>query len=178
MDTRPTNGESQDLVYMRIALDHARFALARSWVPVGAVLVHSGRVIAHGIKLGTHHVRLDHAEHNGINQALWSRQTVRDLAGTTLYSTLEPCILCMSMIMTTRVSRVVYGLEDPYGGGSFILNAPNISERFRTERPAVKGGVLREESGRLLGQFFANPTTERSWGGAGNPLIALARSHA
>lgn len=166
--------DNTDKQHMRSALGHADTALKNGWIPVGAVFVKEGRIIAHGIKTGIPHPRFDHAEHNACYQALWSNQCPRDLEGVTVYSTLEPCTLCMAMLLTTRVSRVVYGLEDPYGGGAFILKAPELCARFKTVQPIVEVGLLREESRVKLARYFSDEKIRKSWGGLNNPLVQLA----
>ena len=165
-----------DEQYMRLALSHAKNALAQGWIPVGAVFVRDGKIVSHGIKTGTVHPLFDHAEHNGCYQALWSSDGPSNLNGCTVYSTLEPCILCMAMLMTTRVSRIVYAFPDPYGGGSFLLHKNTVlPERFRNERPSLTEGVLRNESKKLLVRFFKDDTSRGGrWSNPNNPLRALA----
>src|SRR3989344_3406425 len=150
--------------YMDLALEQAEVALNKGLIPVGAVFVHDNRVIVHGRKNCIIHTLFDHAEHNGCYQALWSRDGPRNLQGCIVYSTLEPCVMCMSMLMTTRVSRIVYALEDPYGGGGFMLADPSrLPERFRSEHPTIAGGVLREPSRTLLRQFFLKQAQDGHW---------------
>lgn len=161
--------------YMHIALAHAASALANDWIPVGAVFVApDGNVIAHGRKNGETHTRFDHAELNGCFLALPSREGPRDLDGVTVYTTLEPCVLCMSALMTARVSHVVFGLEDPYGGGTFILQSPNLPPRFQKQAPRVISGVLRKESKALLRQFYLSTKGSNHWSDPENPLVKLA----
>lgn len=164
-----------DSAYMRLALEQAQIALSNDWIPVGAVFVKDGRVITHGRKNGITHTLFDHAEHNGCYQALWSREGPRNLEGFTVYSTLEPCLMCLSMLMTTRVSRIVYGLQDPYGGGTSILDHPELLPvRFRDQRPLLRGGELAEESRQLLRKFFEAHTDAGHWADRENPLVKLA----
>jgi tRNA(adenine34) deaminase len=165
----------RDEFFMQLALGHASLALKNNWIPVGAVIVYDGRVIAHGAKTGIAHVHFDHAEHNACYQALWSREGPRNLRGCTVYATLEPCLLCLSMLMTTRVSRIVYGLADPHGGGMFMLEHPeHLPARFQNERPEIVSNVLARESAALLREFFARPSDSRAWSNMDNPLVKLA----
>ena len=161
----------EDEGFMRMALGFAENALRNDWIPVGVTFVGpSGAVIAHGTKDGTKHPRFDHAEHNGCYEALWAgRAGLRDLSGVTVYSTMEPCVMCMSMLMSVRVERIVYAMEDSYGGGSFILRSPELPARFQTQLPQLEGGCLREESRTLLRMFFASATG--GWGNQENPLV-------
>src|SRR3989344_6070804 len=127
--------------YMDLALEQAEVALNKGLIPVGAVFVHDNRVIVHGRKNGIIHTLFDHAEHNGCYQALWSRDGPRNLQG---------CI--------------VYALEDPYGGGVFMLADPSrLPERFRSEHPTIAGGLLREPSRTLLRQFFLKQAQDGHW---------------
>jgi tRNA(adenine34) deaminase len=146
---------------------------------VGAVFVKGGRVIAHGAKTGLVHSLFDHAEHNACYQALWSREGPRNLEGFTVYSTLEPCLMCLSMLMTTRVSRIVYACEDPYGGGCRLLENPALLPmRFQKERPVAEGGLLQAESKELLRRFFSSEKRlgQKNWSDPDNPLIKLVMS--
>lgn len=166
-----------DELFMRIALDHARVALSNEFIPVGAIFVKDGRIIGHGVKNGTVHTLFDHAEHNGCYEALWSRKGPQNLRGTTVYTTLEPCLMCLTVMMTARVSRIVYALEDPYGGGTSILGSPTLlPARFKNDYPVVEKGLLREESRLLLKKFFSRPRNNEFWKDTDNPLVALCSS--
>lgn len=163
-----------DKMFMKIALDHAHVALANGFIPVGAIFVKDGRIIGHGVKNGTVHALFDHAEHNGCYESLWSRNGPKNLRGTTVYTTLEPCLMFLTVMMTARVSRIVYALEDPYGGGTLILDIPNrLPERFIRDQPVIERGPLREESRLLLREFFLTPTNNEFWKDVNNPLVAL-----
>lgn len=170
-----TRRDTRDETFMRMALVHAETALKAGWIPVGAVFIKDNRVIAHGAKMGTVHTLFDHAEHNGCYQALWSRDGPKNLAGVEVYSTMEPCVLCMAMLMITRVRRITYGIEDPYGGGAYMISSTrDMPERFRKEKPELKGAVLRGESKKLLRQFFeSRRNSGGSWADASNPLVKL-----
>lgn len=161
-----------DTKFMSLALEQARMALRNNWIPVGALFVKDGRIVANGTKTGMVHVLFDHAEHNGCYQALWSREGPKNLSGFTVYTTLEPCLMCLSMLMTTRVSRIVYACRDPYGGGTRILENPAVlPPRFQDERPAVQGGLLEDESKRLLRQFFSELKDSANWSNPNNALV-------
>lgn len=163
-----------DEYYMRLALEQAEVALKNNWIPVGSIFVHNGRIVTHGTKTGLTHTLFDHAEHNGCYQALWSRQGPKNLEGFTVYSTLEPCCMCMTMLMTTRVSRIVYACEDPYGGGKTLLQNPELlPKRFKKEHPSIEGGVLERDSKLLLRRFFCSQpaTKEGNWSDPDNPLV-------
>lgn len=166
------DNDSKDEAFMRLALGQAELALKNGWIPVGAIFVQDGRIVAHGCKTGTIHRHFDHAEHNGCYQALWSRDGPKDLKGFTVYSTMEPCVMCMSMLMTTRVSRIVYGVDDPYGGGAYLLENPaHLPERFYHEHPTLISGVLEAESVALLRQFFQTQADAGGWSDPNNALI-------
>jgi len=166
--------DPHDEGYMRLALEQAKLALDNDWIPVGAVFVKDHRVITHGRKTGIPHPLFDHAEHNGCYQALWSREGPKNLEGFTVYSTLEPCLMCISMLMTTRVNRIVYGLGDPYGGGGFVLARPSyLPARFRDRRPAFEGGLMSEASRELLRQYFLKRKEGGHWADLDNALVKL-----
>jgi tRNA(adenine34) deaminase len=139
---------------MRAALDEARSAAASGDVPVGAVVVQGDAVIA---RAANRTVRdqdpTAHAELLAIRAASAALGSWR-LEGCTLYVTLEPCAMCAGAIVLGRVPRVVIGAWDPKAGmaGSVgdLLRHPRLNHR-----PEVAGGVLEEECGALLRDFFA-----------------------
>ncbi len=144
----------RDVSFMRAAITHARGAGARGEVPVGAVLVRDDEVIAAAgnSPIGTHDPTA-HAEVLVLRAAGTALRTYR-LTDTTLYVTLEPCVMCAAALVHARVRRVVFGAWDPRAGG-----AGSIADVFAlpglNHRVDVFGGVLTEECARLLQQFFA-----------------------
>lgn len=145
--------QAKDIDYMRLALDEAAAAARLDEVPVGAVLVQNGTVLA-----AAHNRReldenaLAHAEVLAINEACQKAQSWR-LLNSTLYVTLEPCAMCVGAIINSRIDRVVYGAGDPKAGccGSVL----NLFEYPFNHTPQVEGGLLADESSRLLKDFFA-----------------------
>jgi tRNA(adenine34) deaminase len=144
---------SDDTVFMDLALEQARRAGESGDVPVGAVLVRDGAVLA---SAGNRTVRdrdpTAHAELLVIRDAAQSRDDWR-LGGCTLYVTLEPCAMCAGAIVLARIDRVVFGAWDEKAGmaGSVgdLLRHPKLNHR-----PQVLAGVRGEECGALLTRFF------------------------
>lgn len=143
-----------DLDGMRSALAQAVLAQSRGEVPVGAVIVQQGRQVAEAHNLTV--ARRDptaHAELVAIRIAL-ERLGADRLSDSTLYVTLEPCAQCAGAIVLCKVGRVVFGAWDDKAGmaGSVgdLLRHPRLNHR-----PEVLGGVLSEECGKLLQDFFA-----------------------
>jgi tRNA(adenine34) deaminase len=144
---------TQDLTFMRMALEEAARAPVVGEVPIAALIVQGSRVLAQ-----THNYRelwqdpTAHAEVIAIRAAATALGTWR-LTDTTLYVTVEPCAMCIGAIILARVSRVVFGAWDPKGGacGSMfdLTNEPNLNHRVE-----IVGGLLEEESQTLLQQFF------------------------
>jgi tRNA(adenine34) deaminase len=143
-----------DIDFMSLALEAARGAQAAGEVPVGAVLAQGDSVLATGANrpiAGCDPTA--HAEIEALRAGARALGSYR-LNGTTLYVTLEPCVLCAAAIVHSRVSRLVFGAWDPKAGAAgstinvFALPAMN-------HRVDVFGGVLMDESGRLLSDFFA-----------------------
>ncbi|MEN3026098.1 MAG: tRNA adenosine(34) deaminase TadA [Chlorobiota bacterium] len=147
----PTSVET-DVLFMRIALLEAQRAFHEGEVPVGAVIVRDGRIVARGrnaVERGGDATL--HAEVNAIRQA--SKHLGRRLEGCTLYVTLEPCPMCAGAIVWSRIQRLVYGAPDLRAGACGTLY--NIVEDERlNHRCAVRRGVLAEESAALLRRFF------------------------
>jgi tRNA(adenine34) deaminase len=139
---------------MDAALAEARTALREGEVPVGAVVVHSGRIVAadHNRPVARRDPTA-HAELLAIQAALDALKTDR-LSEATLYVTLEPCAQCAGAIVLAKVGRVVFGAWDDKAGmaGSVgdLLRHPRLNHR-----PEVLGGVSAEACGELLRQFFA-----------------------
>ncbi len=139
--------------YMRIALDAARRAGERGEVPVGAVLVHAGRVVAsRGNERELRHDPTAHAEMLVLRDAAALLGGWRVLDAT-LYVTLEPCAMCAGALVLARVARLVYGAADPKGGaaGSVLDISAHPMLNHRVE---VTGGVLADEAALLLREFF------------------------
>jgi tRNA(adenine34) deaminase len=142
-----------DAQYIRNALDLAREALKRNEVPVGAVVVRDGSILA----AATNRTIRDqdptaHAEVLAIREAASKLDTWR-LDQCTLYVTLEPCAMCAGAIVLSRMKRVVFGAWDEKAGmaGSVgdLLRHPRLNHR-----PEVRAGVLADECGALLEEFF------------------------
>ena len=139
---------------MVLALDEARAAAAAGEVPVGAVLVRDGRMVATGrnAPVATHDPSA-HAEMVAIRAAAASACNYR-LPGSTLYVTLEPCSMCAGLIVHARVARVVYGALEPKAG---IVQSQGqfFTQGFLNHRVLFEGGVLADECSQLLSAFFA-----------------------
>jgi len=143
-----------DADYMRLCLAQAAQAQEDDEVPVGAVLVLGERVIAQGRNRPiTAHDPTAHAEIEALRAGGTALGSYR-LADTTLYVTLEPCVMCAAAIVHARVRRVVFGAWDPRAGAAGssidIFRLPGLNHRVD-----VVGGVLSEECGAQLQQFFA-----------------------
>ena len=142
-----------DIEYMRQALELARTAAAGGEVPVGAVLVHGEAVIAGGSNRPI--ATCDPTAHAEIEALRAGGRALGDyrLAGTTLYVTLEPCVMCAAAMVHARVRRVVFGAFDARAGA-----AGSMIDVFRLDgfnhRVEVFGGVLAGECGALLRDFF------------------------
>ena len=140
---------------MRLALREAQRASDHDDVPIGAVVAHAGELIATGHN--ERELRQDptaHAETIALREAARALGSWRVLDAV-LYVTLEPCAMCAGAIVLARIPRVVFGASDPKAGacGSVldVLGEPRLNHR-----PDVASGLLAEECGALLGEFFAS----------------------
>lgn len=142
-----------DEIYMMAAIEEAEKAGKIKEVPIGAVIVYQGRIIARGHNLReARQSTLTHAE-------LIAIQTANEVIGSwrledcTLYVTLEPCPMCAGAIVQSRIKRVVYGADDPKAGcaGTLmnLLEEPRFNHQVEVERH-----VMAEECGDLLRDFF------------------------
>ena len=139
--------------FMRLALQHAALAPAAGEVPIAAVLVQDGQVLAaaHNLREASQDPTA-HAEMIVIRQAAEQLRTWR-LGETTLYVTLEPCPMCAGAVVQSRITRLVFGAWDPKAGAcGSIFDIP--TERRLNHRVDVVGGVLEQESQALLQTFF------------------------
>ena len=143
-----------DRVYMRQALDQAHNAWALGEVPVGAVLVKDGQVIATGFNqpIGTHDPTA-HAEIMALRAGAELLGNYR-LPGCELFVTLEPCAMCAGAMLHARLARVVFGATDPKTGCCGSILDLFAQERLN-HQTALAGGVMGDECGRLLKDFFA-----------------------
>jgi tRNA(adenine34) deaminase len=145
----------RDDYFMRMALREAERALEHDDVPIGAVLVRDGELVA--AAHNERELRQDptaHAEIIALRDAARLAGSWR-LLDTVVYVTLEPCAMCAGALVLARVPRVVYGASDPKAGacGSVldVLGEPQLNHR-----PEVAGGLLAQECGELLSEFFAS----------------------
>ena len=138
---------------MRRALDLAQIAADWGEVPVGAVIVKDGVIIAEGHNRPREsHDPTAHAEIVAIRAAAAKLGNER-LDGCDLYVTLEPCAMCAGAIAHARIARLYYGADDPKGGA--VVHGPRFFEQPTCHwRPQVTGGVLAQESSDLLKGFF------------------------
>ncbi|WP_404299402.1 tRNA adenosine(34) deaminase TadA [Alicycliphilus denitrificans] len=145
--------EPDDAHWMREALAQARAAQQAGEVPVGAVLVRGGQVIATGGNAPiAGHDPTAHAEMAVLRAAARQLSNYR-LDGCTLYVTLEPCAMCSGAMLHARLPRVVYGAADPKtGAAGSVVNL--FAEPLLNHQTQVTGGVLAEECGALLSDFF------------------------
>lgn len=143
----------EDIVYMTLALEQAREAAAEGEVPIGAVLVCDGAVVAHGrnAREGAADPTA-HAEMIAIREGAERLGRWR-LSGCTLYVTLEPCPMCAGALVNARIDRLVYGAADPKAGATGTLYDLSADDRLN-HRFEVRGGVLAEECGQILKEFF------------------------
>lgn len=139
---------------MQQALDLAAQAALAGEVPVGAIVVKDGVIIGRGFNqpIGQHDPSA-HAEINALRDAARQLGNYR-LPGCELYVTLEPCAMCAGAMMHARIARVIFGAADPKSGaaGSVI---DLFSEARLNHHSEVVGGVLAEQCGRILSEFFA-----------------------
>lgn len=153
MNTDSNGGRDDDERWMRRALEEAAAAEALGEVPVGAVVVRGGEVVATGHNL-THTLQdpSAHAEMVAIRRAAEALGEWR-LLDCTLYVTLEPCAMCSGAIVLARIPRLVFAAHDPKAGMSGSL--ANLVQHPRlNHRVQLTTGVLAEESGEVLRAFF------------------------
>ena len=142
-----------DRQFMQEALEQAKLAALAGEVPVGAVLVRDGQVISRSFnKPIASHDPSAHAEMLALRGAASEEQNYR-LPGTTLYVTLEPCAMCAGAMLHARIERVVFGAADPKtGAAGSVLDL--FSMKQINHQTVSEGGIMHEECGQLLRDFF------------------------
>ncbi|HOJ52524.1 MAG TPA: tRNA adenosine(34) deaminase TadA [Syntrophales bacterium] len=144
---------TRDEEFMTLALEEAKKAIGEGEVPVGAVLVHGGEVLARG-----HNLCISlcdptaHAEMVVLREAARKLNNYR-LMGSTVYVTLEPCIMCVGAMVLARIDRLVYGASDPKGGACESLYRICADSRLN-HTVEVTGGVLASFASQILSGFF------------------------
>jgi tRNA(adenine34) deaminase len=144
----------EDAAFMAIALAEARKAYALEEVPVGAVLVDADATV---VACAHNRTRIDcdptaHAEIQALRHASTKLGNYR-LLNTTLYVTVEPCVMCMGAIVHARLARLVFGATDPKWGGAVSLYQVGDDPRLN-HRVAIAAGVLEAECRELIQKFF------------------------
>jgi tRNA(adenine34) deaminase len=141
-----------DEMFMRQALAEAKKAQNKGEIPVGAVIVRDGRILSRG---HNQPLRLNdptaHAEVMAIRKATRKRKNYR-LVDSDLYVTLEPCAMCLGAVVLARIRSLVFGAEDPKAGA--VRSIMRFPFAKTNHRPEVRGGILAEECGQILKDFF------------------------
>lgn len=151
----------EDLHFMTLALAAAREALAHDDIPVGAVLVKDGKILATGknerelLPSPTAHAEVQTLNSAAKAHGHWN------LTGAKLYVTLEPCVMCAGALVLGRVEEVIYAALDPKGG-AISLEIPILSNARLNHRVKFRQGPLAEEAGKLLKDFFRQRREKRS----------------
>jgi tRNA(adenine34) deaminase len=147
--------KDKDIYFMRLALEEALLAFDEGEVPVGAVLVKSGEVIAKAhnqretTKDPTGHAEIIALKYGSREEESWR------LTDSTLYVTKEPCIMCAGAMVNARLGRLVYGCRDEKGGAVDSLYRL-LSDKRLNHQVEVISGILEEECSEILKRFFQN----------------------
>lgn len=143
--------------YMQEALKEAQLALEDGEFPVGCLFTSTNGIIASGRRENSGERRrneIDHAEIVTLRKLL-SRQPDYDLSTVTVYSTMEPCLMCFATLLLSGVRRFVWAYEDVMGGGT-SLNLSNLPPLYNQMKIELVGGVLRSQSLQLFQYFFSH----------------------
>jgi len=150
----PLSEEDIDQYWMQHALDLAKKAESIGEVPVGAVIIQNNELLSEGFNQPIQkHDPTSHAEINALRKAATKINNYRVTGNTTLYVTLEPCVMCAGAIIHARINRVVFAAYDPKtgaAGSAFDL----LENEKNNHKPIVKGGVLEDKAANLIRQFF------------------------
>ena len=140
------------------ALNQAREAYAAGEFPVGCVIVYQDRILVDGFRVGTtgdFPNEVDHAEMIALRRLAAMDRRV-DSSQITVFSTLEPCLMCFGAVLLNGIGKIVYAYEDVMGGGTGC-DIKDLNPLYRNYRISVVKNILREESLKLLKAYFADP---------------------
>lgn len=148
------NGNETDIFWMQQALMLAKQAALEGEVPVGAIVVFENEILGQAYNQPiAHSDPTAHAEIIALRQAAEKIGNYR-LLNTSLYVTLEPCLMCAGAIVHARVKHLIYGADDKKAG-AIVSKAQVFEQTFLNHKVQYKGGVLKEECSHVLSQFFA-----------------------
>ncbi|HUV50539.1 MAG TPA: nucleoside deaminase [Anaerolineae bacterium] len=152
--------------FMEKALDQAKKALSAGEFPVGCVIVHQDKIVATGSRAGTSGTsanEIDHAEIVALRH-LVNFKGVLNKKETTLFCTLEPCLMCYCALVLSNIGKIVYAYEDVMGGFT-KSDLTKLSPLYRNSKILMIPNILREKSLKLFRQYFANPNNNY-WAGS------------
>jgi tRNA(adenine34) deaminase len=144
--------------FMKKALGEAQVAMAAGEFPVGCVMVHDKKILASGARKGTtgnYPNEVDHAEMIALKRLMRLDSKI-DLREVTVFSTLEPCLMCFGALMISGIGKLVFAYEDAMGGGTQCDTA-SMRPIYQSNQMAIIPGILRNESLKLLKIFFSEP---------------------
>jgi tRNA(adenine34) deaminase len=144
--------------FMKNALEEARAALDTGEFPVGCVMVHGNKILVSGSRKGTsgdYPNEVDHAEMVALRR-LFRLNPEINLREVSVFSTLEPCLMCFGALMISGIGRLVFAYEDAMGGGTRCDTA-NMTPLYQSNQMKIIPGILRNESLKLLKIFFSEP---------------------
>jgi tRNA(adenine34) deaminase len=143
---------------MQEALDLARSALERDEFPVGCVMVYKGKVVASGARRGTRKKipsELDHAEIIALRELETLTEPI-DRKRITVYSTMEPCLMCYGALLISGIEKIVYAYEDAMGGGT-ACDRTQLPDLYKFSGVEIVAGICRRESLALFKAYFSRP---------------------
>ena len=144
--------------YMQKALEEAQAALVAGEFPVGCVMVHDKKILVSGARKGTtgdYPNEVDHAEMIALRR-LFRLDSKVNMREVTVFSTLEPCLMCFGALMISGIGKLVFAYEDAMGGGT-RCDATNMTPLYQSNQMTIIPGILRNESLKLLKTFFSEP---------------------
>ena len=144
--------------FMQKALEEAQAALVAGEFPVGCVMVHDKKILVSGTRKGTtgdYPNEVDHAEMIALRR-LFRLDSKVNMREVTVFSTLEPCLMCFGALMISGIGKLVFAYEDAMGGGT-RCDTTSMTPLYQSNQMTIIPGILRNESLKLLKTFFSEP---------------------
>jgi tRNA(adenine34) deaminase len=153
--------------FMSLAIKEAEKSLRGHGIPVGAILVRDNRIVGRGNRSFNNAAFLDHAEIQALRSMF--KKYKRAMDRLILYTTFEPCVMCFGALLHVGVKKIVYAMEDPFGGATRVPRS-SLPKRNQEAYPSIIKGVLKKDASVLFKKYLSI-TNDPFWKNKENPIV-------